>query len=126
MDVAIAPTAPGSDQLSEHGRTVPLPARRRAKAGLADGVLEPSAEIADHVAAVYCGISPIRLLFIAGIIGGIATPIGLGLLLVVAGNHTLMRGRPVRLPLLVAGWIVTTLIAALSVAFIAQQLTGGS
>jgi Mn2+/Fe2+ NRAMP family transporter len=69
------------------------------------------------------GISPIRLLFIAGIIGGIATPIGLSLLLVVAGNHTLMRGRPVGRPLLVAGWIVTTSIAALSVAFIAQQLT---
>jgi len=69
------------------------------------------------------GISPIRLLFIAGIIGGIATPIGLGLLLLVAGNHTLMRGRPVSRPLLVTGWIVTTSIAGLSVAFIAQQLT---
>jgi len=69
------------------------------------------------------GISPIRLLFIAGIIGGIATPIGLALLLVVAGNHALMRGRPVGRPLLVAGWFVTTSIAALSVAFVAQQLT---
>jgi Mn2+/Fe2+ NRAMP family transporter len=72
------------------------------------------------------GISPIRLLFIAGIVGGIATPIGLGLLLVIARSHRLMRGRPVRTPLLVAGWIVTILITALSVAFIAQQITSAA
>jgi Mn2+/Fe2+ NRAMP family transporter len=72
------------------------------------------------------GISPIRLLFIAGIIGGIATPIGLGLLLVVAGNHTLMRGRPVSGPLLITGWVITISIAGLSLAFIAQQLTRSS
>jgi Mn2+/Fe2+ NRAMP family transporter len=45
------------------------------------------------------GISPIRLLFIAGIIGGIATPVGLAILLAVAGNRALMRDRPVTRPL---------------------------
>jgi Mn2+/Fe2+ NRAMP family transporter len=71
------------------------------------------------------GISPIRLLFIAGVVGGIATPIGLSLLLVVAANRKLMRGRPVTAPLLVAGWIVTISIAALGLAFVVQQFSSG-
>jgi Mn2+/Fe2+ NRAMP family transporter len=72
------------------------------------------------------GISPIRLLFIAGIIGGLATPIGLILLLAVAANHTLMGGRPVTRRLLIAGWTVTIAITIFSLAFIVQQLTGGT
>jgi Mn2+/Fe2+ NRAMP family transporter len=71
------------------------------------------------------GISPIRLLFIAGIIGGIATPIGLILLLAVGANRTLMGDRPVTRRLLVAGWTVTAVITVLSLAFVLQQLSPG-
>lgn len=71
------------------------------------------------------GISPIRLLFIAGIIAGIATPIGLILLLAAGANRGLMGERPLTRRLLVAGWIVTTAITVLGLAFIAQQLGAG-
>ena len=39
----------------------------------------------------FSGISPIQLLFIAGVIAGIATPIGLAALLVIASNRKLME-----------------------------------
>jgi Mn2+/Fe2+ NRAMP family transporter len=69
------------------------------------------------------GISPMRLLFIAGIVGGIATPVGLILLLAVASNRVLMHDRPVMRPLLVAGWTVTAIITASSLIFIIQPLS---
>jgi Mn2+/Fe2+ NRAMP family transporter len=68
------------------------------------------------------GISPIRLLFIAGIIAGVAAPIGLILLLAVAGNHVLMGGRPAARPLLLAGWAVTAIISISGLVFIVQPL----
>jgi Mn2+/Fe2+ NRAMP family transporter len=69
------------------------------------------------------GISPIRLLFIAGIVGGLATPVGLALLVAVAGNRALMGERPLTGPLRVAGWAVTAVVAASSLGFIVQPLT---
>jgi Mn2+/Fe2+ NRAMP family transporter len=66
------------------------------------------------------GISPVRLLFIAGIVGGIGTPIGLVLLVGVAGNQVLMRGQPVSRLLRVAGWVVTAVVAVSSLGFIVQ------
>jgi Mn2+/Fe2+ NRAMP family transporter len=71
------------------------------------------------------GIPPIRLLFIAGIVGGLATPVGLVLLLAVAGNRRLMRNRPVGRPLLLGGWMVTGVITLSSVLFIIESLTTG-
>ncbi len=121
LPVLIATTAYVTGAQLERKRGLSLTVR---EAPLFYGALVSAAVLGTGVAL--SGISPIRLLFLAGIIGGIATPIGLGLLLLVAGNDTLMRGQPVRRPLLIAGWIVTTLIAGLSVAFIVQQLTGGS
>jgi Mn2+/Fe2+ NRAMP family transporter len=70
------------------------------------------------------GISPIRLLFIAGIIGGIATPIGLIMLLRVADDRELMHHHPVPRHLLAVGWVVTAVITALSLVYLAQQATG--
>lgn len=69
------------------------------------------------------GISPIRLLFIAGIVGGLATPVGLVALLAVAANGALMRGNPVARPLLAAGWAVTGVISVCSLLFIVQPLS---
>ncbi|GAA1789912.1 divalent metal cation transporter [Planosporangium flavigriseum] len=68
------------------------------------------------------GISPIRLLFIASIIAGVATPIGLVLLVLVAGNAQLMNHQAVGRPLLTAGWAVTALVAGVSIVYLAQQL----
>jgi Mn2+/Fe2+ NRAMP family transporter len=71
------------------------------------------------------GIPPIRLLFIAGIVGGLATPIGLVMLLGVAGNRGLMQDRPVAWPLLLGGWMVTGVITLSSVLFIIEFLATG-
>jgi Mn2+/Fe2+ NRAMP family transporter len=87
------------------------------------GALVSAAVLGSGVAL--SGISPIRLLFIAGIIGGIATPVGLILLLAVAGDGKLMHDRPVSRPLLVAGWIVTGVIGVTCLAFFVQQLSVG-
>jgi Mn2+/Fe2+ NRAMP family transporter len=87
------------------------------------GALATAAAVGTAVA--FSGISPIRLLFIAGIIAGVATPVGLVLLLAVAGNHALMNERPVRRAVLIAGWIVTILITVLSLGYIVQQLMSG-
>lgn len=68
------------------------------------------------------GISPIRLPFIAGIIAGIAAPIGLCLLLAVAGNRSLMHDGPVARPLLMAGWAVTAIVTLSSLIFVIEPL----
>jgi Mn2+/Fe2+ NRAMP family transporter len=68
------------------------------------------------------GISPIRLLFIASIIAGVATPVGLVLLVLVAGNPRLMHHQPAGRPLLTAGWMVAALVITVSIVYVAQQL----
>jgi Mn2+/Fe2+ NRAMP family transporter len=68
------------------------------------------------------GISPIRLLFIASIIAGVATPVGLVLLVLVAGNTRLMNQQPAGRPLLAAGWTITALVTTVSIVYLAQQL----
>jgi Mn2+/Fe2+ NRAMP family transporter len=68
------------------------------------------------------GISPIRLLFIASIVAGIATPVGLVLLVLVAGNTRLMNQQAAGRPLLTAGWTITALVTTVSIVYLAQQL----
>jgi Mn2+/Fe2+ NRAMP family transporter len=97
---------------------------RLREAPLFYAALAAAALIGTVVALI--GISPIRLLFIAGIVGGLATPVGLILLLAVGGDRTLMRGRPVGRPLLVAGWAVTAVLTIFSLAFVVQQLAAGA
>jgi Mn2+/Fe2+ NRAMP family transporter len=79
--------------------------------------------VALGILLAFSGISTIRLLFIAGIIGGIATPLGLTALLRIAGDRRLMRGKPVGRPMLIAGWATTVSIGALSLVFIVVQVT---
>ncbi len=86
------------------------------------GALAASAAFGTVVA--FSGISPIQLLFVAGIVGGVATPVGLIVLLTVANDRVLLDDRRVSRPLLVAGWIVTALITALSVVYLVGQATG--
>jgi Mn2+/Fe2+ NRAMP family transporter len=76
------------------------------------------------VAVSFAGVSPIRLLFLVSIIGGIATPIALFFLLRIAGDHSAMHGHPVSRALLVPGWIVAGIVSAACVAAIAAQFSG--
>jgi Mn2+/Fe2+ NRAMP family transporter len=68
------------------------------------------------------GISPIRLLFLASVVAGIATPIGLVLLVLVAANPRLVHGQQIHRGLLTAGWAIVILITAAALAYLAQQL----
>lgn len=74
------------------------------------------------VALAMTGIGPIRLLFLASLIGGIATPLGLVLLALAAGNPKLVGPTPIHRSLRVAGWAVAALVTTVSVLFLAEQL----
>lgn len=58
------------------------------------------------------GIDPIRLLFIAGIVGGIGTPLLLVFLLLIAGSRPLMGRYRISGAVLAIGWISTVAIGA--------------
>jgi Mn2+/Fe2+ NRAMP family transporter len=76
------------------------------------------------VVITFSGVSPIRILFVAGIVGGLATPIGLVYLLLVASDDSLMSRWRVSGPLLIAGWVVTGLVTLTSLIYLMQQITG--
>ncbi len=62
------------------------------------------------VAITFLGVSPIRLLFIGSIAGGLATPITLAILMVVARDRKVMGENRIRRGLTIAGWVVTAVI----------------
>jgi Mn2+/Fe2+ NRAMP family transporter len=74
-------------------------------------------------AIAYSGVSPIRLLFIASIVGGLGTPISLAFLLLVASDRELMANRPVRIRLKLAGWAVTAMVSVVSLVYLLQLAT---
>jgi Mn2+/Fe2+ NRAMP family transporter len=57
------------------------------------------------------GAPPIKLLFIASILGGIGTPISLAIMLLVARSKSVMGWRPIGAPLAAAGWSVAGVVA---------------
>lgn len=71
------------------------------------------------------GISPIRVLFVASIIAGLATPIGLVALLVTGSDSRIMGGDAIRGGLRAAGWAVTGAVTLLSIVYLVQQVIGG-
>jgi Mn2+/Fe2+ NRAMP family transporter len=73
----------------------------------------------------FTGFSPIRLLFLASIAGGIGTPIGLVLLLLVASDPGLMGEHVVRGALRTAAWVVILGVSLVSVVYLVQQILGG-
>jgi len=75
-------------------------------------------------AAAYTGVSPIRLLFTAGIVGAVGTPLGLAMLLTVSADKRLMNGHTLPLGLKAAGWIITIAISLLSAVYFYQLLAG--
>ncbi|MFD2765186.1 NRAMP family divalent metal transporter [Micromonospora eburnea] len=74
------------------------------------------------VALAATGIGPIRLLFVASLFGGIATPLGLVLLVLAAGNPRLVGLTRIHVGLRVAGWVIAAVVAVVSVVFLAQQV----
>jgi Mn2+/Fe2+ NRAMP family transporter len=66
-------------------------------------------------------IPPVRLLVLASVIGGIATPIGLVALLLLAQDHKIMGSHTLAGRLRAAGWGVTALITVFSVLYLVQQ-----
>lgn len=73
------------------------------------------------VAVSFIGISPMQLLFAAGIAGGLGTPISLVFLLLIARNRKMMHGHPIGYVLMPAGWLITGIITAVSLYFLWQQ-----
>ena len=69
-------------------------------------------------------VSAIRLLFYASIAGGLGAPIGLACLVLVAGDRHVMRGRPIGVPLRVAGWVVATVISLLGLLYLVDEIVG--
>jgi Mn2+/Fe2+ NRAMP family transporter len=71
------------------------------------------------------GVPPIKLLFMSGIAGGIATPLTMALMLLVARNHRIMHQARIAPWLAAAGWCVTLIVSAATAIYLAQTLTGG-
>jgi Mn2+/Fe2+ NRAMP family transporter len=72
------------------------------------------------------GIAPIRLLFVSSIAGGIATPLTLVFLMLIAERREVMRKHALGGFLRVAGWGVTAVVTASVAVYLYQTATGGS
>ncbi len=70
------------------------------------------------------GVPPIKLLFLSGIAGGIATPLTLSLMLLVGRNPDVMHRKRIPGWLALAGWCVTLVVSTATVLYLAQSLTG--
>jgi Mn2+/Fe2+ NRAMP family transporter len=73
-------------------------------------------------AVALLGLPPIQLLYWASIAGGLGAPVGMVLLLLVAGDPRAMGGHRVGRSLLAVGWATAALITAASVVFLSQQV----
>jgi Mn2+/Fe2+ NRAMP family transporter len=72
------------------------------------------------VVAVLPGVDPIRLLFGASLAGGVATPVSIGFLVLVARDRRVMGDQRIPRWLAVATWAFAAFIAAISAIFLAQ------
>ena len=68
------------------------------------------------------GAPPIKVLFAASIIGGIGTPISLGIMLLVARSKVIMGRNPINGTLAAAGWCVAGIVIVATVAYFASLL----
>ena len=66
------------------------------------------------------GIAPIKLLFISSIAGGLATPITLAMMMLIAGDPRVMNRKKLNPILLVSGWIVTGVVTTAAAIFLFQ------
>jgi Mn2+/Fe2+ NRAMP family transporter len=70
------------------------------------------------------GVPPIKLLYMSGIAGGIATPLTMALMLLVARNHRIMHQARIPPWLATAGWCVALVVGAATVIYLFQTVTG--
>ncbi len=68
------------------------------------------------------GIPPIKLLFISSIAGGLATPITLTMMMLIAGDHHVMKRKILSPILLISGWVVTGVVTTAAAIFLFQTL----
>ena len=80
-----------------------------------------AATLALGVVVSFAGVSPINLLFIASIIGGLGTPISMAFLLLVAQHREVMGDKVIGPLLRVAGWATMTIVSVVSLFFLWQQ-----
>jgi Mn2+/Fe2+ NRAMP family transporter len=80
--------------------------------------------VAVSVAIGFAGVKPITLLFYSGIAGGIATPLTMALMLLVARNRRVMHHLRIAPWLAAAGWCVTAIVGAATLTYLVQTLTG--
>ncbi|MBV9278046.1 MAG: divalent metal cation transporter [Candidatus Eremiobacteraeota bacterium] len=66
----------------------------------------------------FAGASPIKVLFIASIIGGLATPITMVIMLLIARQHRAMPKKPLSPALMISGWVVTGIVSAAALVFL--------
>ncbi len=69
------------------------------------------------------GVPPIKLLFLSGIAGGIATPLTLALMLLVGRNRQIMHRHRIPGWLAGGGWCVTAVVAAATLIYLFQSVT---
>jgi Mn2+/Fe2+ NRAMP family transporter len=81
-----------------------------------------AASIALGAAISLVGISPIQILFVASIAGGLGTPFSLLFLLRLAGDEQIMAGRPVSRWLLISGWVVAAVLSGLGLVYLAVHV----
>jgi Mn2+/Fe2+ NRAMP family transporter len=75
-------------------------------------------------AVALAGIAPIKLLFISSIAGGLATPITLTMMMLVAGDRHIMKRKSLSRALLVSGWLVTGVVTSAAAIFLFQVFSG--
>jgi len=73
----------------------------------------------------YAGVAPITILFYSGIAGGIATPLTMVLMLLLARDRRTVGSRPVPIWLTAAGWISTAIVTLATVIYLYQSIRGG-
>lgn len=71
------------------------------------------------------GVSPMGLLFIASIAGGLGTPVTLVMMMLIGRDRKVMHDKRLPKPLQVAGWAVAAIVSLACVAFIVQTIAGG-
>jgi Mn2+/Fe2+ NRAMP family transporter len=78
--------------------------------------------LAAGVGVAYVGVSPIRLLFLSGIAGGLATPVTLAFMMLAARDRRVMGDHSIGGRLAAAGWLVTAVVTAASVLYLWQTV----
>jgi len=84
-----------------------------------------AATVAIGAAIAFAGVHPIQLLFIASIAGGLATPITLLLVMLVAHNRRLMTSYRLHAALAIAGWAVFGIVSAAAIFYLITSFAAG-